>query len=68
MRLSHIIPLALQLIAAVGAQQWPLHDNMLNEVVQWDHYSLIVNGERLFLWSGEFHYWRIPVPELWIGG
>jgi beta-galactosidase GanA len=26
----------------------------------------IVNGERLFLWSGEVHYWRLPVPELWI--
>ncbi|RYZ88519.1 MAG: hypothetical protein EOP04_09185 [Proteobacteria bacterium] len=26
----------------------------------------IVNGERLFLWSGEIHYWRLPVPELWI--
>lgn len=47
-------------------QQWPLHDNGLNEAVQWDHYSLIVNGERLFMWSGEIHYWRLPVPELWI--
>jgi beta-galactosidase GanA len=24
-----------------------------------------VNGERLFVFSGEFHYWRYPVPELW---
>lgn len=47
-------------------EQWPLHDNGLNEAVQWDHYSLIVNGERLFMWSGEIHYWRLPVPELWI--
>ncbi|KAH0423248.1 beta-galactosidase b [Colletotrichum camelliae] len=44
---------------------WPIHDNGLNEVVQWDHHSYIVNGERLFVFSGEFHYWRIPVPELW---
>jgi hypothetical protein len=74
------------------AQQWPLHDNGLNDVVEWDHYSLIgvyvrtriwvvglpgsflltrappiaVNGERLYMWSGEIHYWRIPNPELWI--
>ncbi|PQE05932.1 beta-galactosidase b protein [Rutstroemia sp. NJR-2017a BBW] len=27
---------------------------------------LIVNGERLFIWAGELHYWRIPVPELWV--
>ncbi|KAH0392755.1 putative beta galactosidase, partial [Aureobasidium melanogenum] len=25
-----------------------------------------MNGERLFIWSGEMHYWRIPVPELWV--
>jgi hypothetical protein len=26
-----------------------------------DHYSFIVNGQRLFVFSGEFHYWRYPV-------
>ncbi|KAK4508536.1 hypothetical protein PRZ48_002275 [Zasmidium cellare] len=26
----------------------------------------MVNGQRLVIWSGEFHPWRIPVPELWI--
>ncbi|KAI5782401.1 glycoside hydrolase family 35 protein [Peziza echinospora] len=50
---------------AEAAVQWPIHDNGLNKVVQWDHYSMIVNGKRLFIWSGEMHYWRIPVPELW---
>jgi hypothetical protein len=45
--------------------QWPLHDNGLNQVVQWDHYSFKVNGKRLFVFSGELHYWRIPVPEVW---
>lgn len=53
-------------VALAFAQQWPLHDNGLNEVVQWDHYSLIIDGQRLFMWSGEIHYWRVPVPELWI--
>ncbi|KAF2727081.1 hypothetical protein EJ04DRAFT_582284 [Polyplosphaeria fusca] len=57
-------------INAVDAQagspsQWPLHDNGLNDVVQWDHYSFKVNGKRLFVFSGELHYWRIPVPEVW---
>ncbi|KAH8708643.1 glycoside hydrolase superfamily [Phaeosphaeriaceae sp. PMI808] len=46
-------------------QQWPLHDNGLNKVVQWDHYSFKVGGKRLFVFSGEIHYWRIPVPEVW---
>jgi hypothetical protein len=44
---------------------WPLHDNGLNDVVQWDHYSFKVNGKRLFVFSGEIHYWRIPVYEVW---
>ena len=26
---------------------------------------MMVNGRRLYVWSGEIHYWRIPVPELW---
>lgn len=45
--------------------QYPLHDNGLNKVVQWDHYSFKVNDQRLFVFSGELHYWRIPVPEVW---
>jgi len=65
MKLFRSLLLAGQLLATVAAQQWPLHDDGLNDVVQWDHYSLMVHGERLFFWSGEFHYWRIPVPELW---
>ena len=65
MRLSTALLLGSVLGNAV-AQQWPLHDNGLNQVVEWDHYSLMVRGERLFMWSGEIHYWRIPVPELWI--
>ncbi|KAK6224828.1 glycosyl hydrolase family 35 [Colletotrichum tabaci] len=51
--------------ASAQEVDWPIHDNGLNQVVQWDHHSYIVNGERLFVFSGEFHYWRIPVPELW---
>lgn len=54
-----------QLQPPSSPQQWPLHSNNLSQAVQWDHYSLIVNGERLFMWSGEIHYWRLPVPELW---
>ncbi|KAJ5948445.1 CAZyme family GH35 [Penicillium verhagenii] len=34
--------------------------------VTWDEYSLLVNGERVFIFSGEFHYLRLPVPEMWL--
>ncbi|KAF7314332.1 Glycoside hydrolase family 35 protein [Mycena kentingensis (nom. inval.)] len=44
---------------------WPVHDTGFSDAIQWDHYSLIVNGRRTFVWSGEFHYWRIPVPAVW---
>ncbi|PSK34590.1 hypothetical protein B9Z65_8916 [Elsinoe australis] len=40
--------------------------NNLTDLVAWDPYSLYVNGERVFLYSGEFHYQRLPVPELWL--
>ncbi|KAF8182624.1 glycoside hydrolase superfamily [Pholiota molesta] len=33
--------------------------------VQFDNYSLILKGQRIFLHSGEFHTFRLPVPDLW---
>lgn len=33
--------------------------------VTWDKHSLKIDGQRLFLWSAEFHYWRLPSPSLW---
>nr|WP_262700819.1 beta-galactosidase [Streptomyces sp. NEAU-383] len=37
----------------------------LPHTVSYDKYSVKVDGERLFVWSGEFHYWRLPSPDLW---
>jgi beta-galactosidase GanA len=33
--------------------------------VTFDHYSLLIGGQRPYVWSGEFHYWRLPSPDLW---
>ncbi|PPQ97472.1 LOW QUALITY PROTEIN: hypothetical protein CVT26_002820, partial [Gymnopilus dilepis] len=33
--------------------------------VQFDNYSLIIRGQRVILYSGEFHTFRLPVPSLW---
>ncbi|MEU6420665.1 glycoside hydrolase family 35 protein [Streptomyces spiralis] len=33
--------------------------------VGFDHYSLLVDGRRLVLWSGEMHPFRLPSPSLW---
>ena len=40
--------------------------NGLTDLVTWDPYSLSVNGKRVFIFSAEFHYQRLPVPELWL--
>ncbi|MFL5831162.1 MAG: beta-galactosidase [Solirubrobacteraceae bacterium] len=33
--------------------------------VSFDKYSLIIDGKRTFVWSGEFHPFRLPSPSLW---
>jgi hypothetical protein len=33
--------------------------------VTFDGYSFLVDGKRTYLWSGEFHYFRLPSPDLW---
>ncbi|KAL3424741.1 glycosyl hydrolase family 35 [Phlyctema vagabunda] len=40
-------------------------DNGLQTDVTWDPYSITINGSRVFIFSGEFHYQRMPVPEMW---
>src|SRR6266567_2368287 len=34
--------------------------------VSFDGYSFMVDGERTYIWSGEFHYFRLPSPSLWL--
>src|ERR1700753_2663624 len=34
--------------------------------VTFDNYSFLVDGKRTYLWSGEFHYFRLPSPDLWL--
>src|SRR3954453_6053330 len=33
--------------------------------VTYDGYSFKVDGKRTYLWSGEFHQFRLPSPDLW---
>ncbi|KAK6435536.1 hypothetical protein LTR95_008279 [Oleoguttula sp. CCFEE 5521] len=39
---------------------------VLQDIVTWDAHSLFVYGERVMLFSGEFHPYRLPVPSLWL--
>jgi beta-galactosidase GanA len=34
--------------------------------VGFDHYSVTIGGRRVLLWAGEFDYYRLPSPSLWI--
>ncbi|KAF2673094.1 glycoside hydrolase family 35 protein, partial [Microthyrium microscopicum] len=36
------------------------------KLVTWDKDSFFIRGERLFIYSGEFHAFRLPVPGLWL--
>jgi beta-galactosidase GanA len=33
--------------------------------ISWDEHSLIVDGKRIVVWSGEVHPFRLPNPSLW---
>ncbi|ORX38601.1 glycoside hydrolase superfamily [Kockovaella imperatae] len=43
-----------------------LKSTNLTDLVQWDGYSLFVKGQRIFIYSGEFHAFRLIVPDLWL--
>src|SRR5689334_3868635 len=33
--------------------------------VTYDGYSYLIDGKRTYLWSGEFHYFRLPNQDMW---
>ncbi|KAI0020857.1 glycoside hydrolase family 35 protein [Xylariomycetidae sp. FL0641] len=41
-------------------------DKKAQDIVTWDDLSLSINGERVMIFSGEVHPFRLPVPSLWI--
>lgn len=36
------------------------------ELIAWDNSSILVRGERIMFFSGEFHPFRLPSPGLWL--
>ncbi|KAK3940357.1 family 35 glycosyl hydrolase [Diplogelasinospora grovesii] len=60
MRFQFVIAAIVGLVCKVLAT-----DDGLTDLVTWDKYSLNVNGSRVFINCAEFHYQRLPVPELW---
>jgi hypothetical protein len=37
----------------------------VHHTISYDGYSLLIDGKRTYILSGEFHYWRLPSPDLW---
>ena len=46
--------------AAGGSPSAPV-----SHTITYDRYSLSIDGQRVWLWSAEFHYFRLPSPDLW---
>lgn len=44
----------------------PIARDLLQDIVTWDEYSVFVRGERVLFFSGEFHPFRLPSPDLWV--
>jgi beta-galactosidase GanA len=52
--------------AATGpAAAGPAQRTGVSHTIGYDHYSLLLDGQRMYLWGAEFHYWRLPSPGLW---
>ncbi|KUI57656.1 putative beta-galactosidase A [Cytospora mali] len=72
MRLTDILSVAALALQGSNALQGrpdqlfhPERRELLQDVVTFDNYSLIINGERVMIYSGEVHPFRLPVPSLW---
>ncbi|KAF4636287.1 hypothetical protein G7Y89_g1812 [Cudoniella acicularis] len=53
---------------SVGGRQMHVErdSDALQSIVTYDQHSLKIYGERVFIFSGEFHPYRLPVPDLWL--
>jgi beta-galactosidase len=59
--------LALAMLVSGMAGSTALADVMPSAThsVTFDDYSFRIDGKRVYLWSGEFHPYRLPSPDLW---
>ncbi|KAI0886184.1 glycoside hydrolase family 35 protein [Annulohypoxylon maeteangense] len=65
--LVYLLPYGLGLtILPQNSQNEIESRDVLEGLVTWDKHSMIIRGERIFIFSGEFHPWRLPSPGLWL--
>jgi beta-galactosidase GanA len=64
MKARALASLAVALIACCLAS--PAHAaDRHSHTITYDRYSFSLDGQRVWLWSAEFHYYRLPNPDLW---
>ncbi len=61
-----VVLLAVVLPASAGARSASSRHAPASHAITYDKYSLMIDGKRQFIWSGEFEYWRLPSPSLWL--
>ncbi len=61
-----VLALAVTPTAAAAAASADASAAAAAHTVTFDGYSFKVDGQRVYLWSGEFHYFRLPSPDLWL--
>jgi beta-galactosidase GanA len=71
-RLRGVTALVVGLLFALGVTQTAHaagdrdRSGATSHAITYDKYSLMIDGKRTFIWSGEFEYWRLPSPSLWL--
>jgi beta-galactosidase GanA len=60
---SPVLLVAALVVAVALAAARPA--SAASHTITWDQYSLMVDGQRIYIWSGEFHPFRLPSPSLW---
>ncbi|MEU4238575.1 beta-galactosidase [Actinoplanes sp. NPDC026619] len=60
-----IVRVLLALVLVTVGFAGPAHAAAPKHTVTYDKYSLMVDGQRVLLQAAEFHYFRLPSPDLW---
>ncbi|EWM10322.1 beta-galactosidase, partial [Kutzneria sp. 744] len=61
------LAVALALLMSVGSVTAPVAaEPAARHQIGFDKYSLTLDGRRQVIWSGEFHPYRLPSPDLWL--
>ena len=64
---SLVAAVLLAVAIAPTSRAATVHDRgATSHTITYDKYSLMIDGKRTFIWSGEFEYWRLPSPSLWL--